>query len=101
MAVEALCFVRSPRATRDVGFSRKARKVRSWRCVQSRPAKSAASEAVAGKVSQVEEGIFVTGEVCYMFSARCTKQVTGLGATDTYDAPEVSCCCCWLYVAAA
>ena len=27
---------------------------------------------------------FVTGEACYMFSARCTAEVTGLGATDIY-----------------
>ena len=33
-----------------------------------------------------------------MFSARCTTDVTGLGATDTYDVQYMcfccSCCCC-------
>ena len=31
----------------------------------------------------------MSGEVCCSFIATCTTEVTGLGATDTYDAGEI------------
>ena len=33
---------------------------------------------------RAEGGSVVIAEVCYMFSATCTTEVIGLGATDTY-----------------
>ena len=38
-------------------------------------------------ISQVDgwREAFLSGEVCYMLSAMCTTEITGLGAADTYD----------------
>ena len=60
-------------------------------------------EVVALPARETDRGrlLFTKYHVWYTFSARCTTYVTGLDATGTYGAREMSCPCCWLYVAAS
>ena len=76
MAVEnrlaALCFARSPRATRAsramhprpselvaLHFSREPPKLRLWRCTQPRAAKATAGVAVVGKMASIPRAAVV------------------------------------------
>ena len=65
----ALCFARSPQATRvsratnprpsGLNFSRKPPKLRLWRCTQPRAAKATAGVAVIGEMTSIPRAAVV------------------------------------------